>query len=161
MWLPLAVLATVTVVIGLLGFVGLNQGFAYFLNGGVNVAYATAPGLDTLTYVGVGTAVVGIVFAWAMYGVGVIPATIFTGNPIGAFIYRVLKNKYYLDEFYNWLIQIFVMGTSRLAVLFDQYVLDGIVNGSARFVRGLGVITRRSETGALQNVRRGAFRRAR
>ncbi len=42
-------------------------------------------------------------------------------------------------------------------VLFDRYVIDGIVNGSARAVRGLGDLTRRSETGELQSYGAAMF----
>ena len=75
----------------------------------------------------------------------------FTGNPIGAPIYRLLKNRYYIDELYGLIIKYVVLGLSQGAYLFDKYIIDGIVNGTGRFVRGLGGVTRRSESGFLQN----------
>jgi NADH-quinone oxidoreductase subunit L len=53
-----------------------------------------------------------------------------------AFLHRLLENKYYVDEFYNFA---FVGGTlmfSRALSWFDAHIIDGIVNG----VRHLTVI---------------------
>ena len=157
MWLPLAILAVVTVLVGLFDFAGFAQGFAWFLNNGVNVAFPVVPALDTMTLIGVGAGVIGIGLAWLMYGLGVIPANAFTRNPIGGFVHRVLYNKYYLDDLYGWIIKYVVMGLASGCALFDQYIIDGLVNGSARFVRGLGNVTRRSETGVLQNYGAALF----
>jgi len=109
------------------------------------------PFTETLTYTGVGLAVVGILLSWLIYGVGVLPVKVFVGNPIGGFIYRVLLNKYYIDELYGLIIRYIVFGLANFAALFDRYVIDGLVNGSASVVRGIGRATSRSETGLLQN----------
>jgi len=53
-----------------------------------------------------------------------------------AFLHRLLENKYYVDEFYNF---VFVGGTlafSRVLSWFDANIIDGIVNG----VRNVTVI---------------------
>ncbi|MGH2514376.1 MAG: hypothetical protein ACRDHP_01845, partial [Ktedonobacterales bacterium] len=99
----------------------------------------------------------GILMAWSAYGLawGWVPALV--RNPVGGFVYRILKNRYYLDELYMWLIKYGVLGLSSAAAGFDRYVIDGIVNGSASFVRGLGKVTRRSETGELQNYGAALF----
>ena len=73
---------------------------------------------------------VGIALAWLMYGVEMCPAKLFTGNPIGAFVYRVLFHKYYLDELYGLIIKYIVLGLANGCALFDKYVIDGLVNGS-------------------------------
>ncbi|MGZ6389000.1 MAG: NADH-quinone oxidoreductase subunit L [Ktedonobacterales bacterium] len=159
MWLPLALLAAATIVIGLAGFppVKLNEGFAWFLNNGTNVTYAVAPKLDVLTVTGVTAGVVGILIAWAMYGVSVIPANALTRNPIGAGIYTLLKNKYYIDELYGFIVKYIVLGFGNVTVWIDTYIVDGVVNGSGRLVRGIGDITRRTETGEVQNYAAALF----
>jgi proton-translocating NADH-quinone oxidoreductase chain L len=154
---PLILLAAATIVIGLLGFAGENQGFAWFLNGGSNVSFAVAPGLDLVTLAGVSTGVLGIGLAWLMYGLEVVPANAFTRNPVGSLVYRVLYNKYYLDDLYALIIKYVVLQIANLAALFDQYIIDGIVNGSARAVRSLGSLSRRTETGKLQNYGAAIF----
>ena len=154
---PIMLLAGATIVIGLLGFAGFNQGFAWFLNGGANVSFATAPVIDLTTLVGVGAGVLGIGLAWLMYGLEVVPAKAFISNPVGAGVHSLLYNKYYLDDLYGIIIKYVVLGLANLAVLFDQYVIDGIVNGSASAIRGLGSATRRTETGKLQNYGAAIF----
>ena len=157
MTLPLVLLATATVLIGLAGFAGFNQGFAWFLNHGVNVDFAVAPVLDANTFIGVGVAVLGILLAIAVYGYGWRLNVALATNAMTRPIYRLLYRRYFLDELYLWLIRVVVLGLSNLCALFDAYVIDGIVNGSARAVRGLGNITRRSETGILQNYGAAIF----
>ncbi len=157
MWLPLVILAGATVVIGIAGFFGLNQSFAVFLNNGNPIHYSVTPGLDTMTLIGVGAGVVGIVLAWAMYGVAVVPANVLTANPVGGAVYRLLYRRYYIDELYALLIRVFIFGLSNFAVWFDQNIIDGIVNGSARLVRGIGSVTRRTESGQLQGYGAALF----
>ena len=148
MWLPLALLAIPTI---FAGFLSYNNAFANFLTGGEITTPYVSPFAEPLTYVSIGVAAVGILLAWAMYGLGIIPAKAFTGNPIGAPIYRLLKNRYYIDELYGLIIKYVVLGLSQGFYLFDKYIIDGLVNGIGRFVRGLGGVTRRSESGFLQN----------
>jgi proton-translocating NADH-quinone oxidoreductase chain L len=157
MWVPLAILAALTILIGLAGFAGINNAFAQFLNGGTAVSYEAGVALDTLTLVGVGIAVLGVLTSWAMYGLGAIPATALTGNPIGAGIYNLLYRHYYLDEIYMFLIKYTVIALSKGCELFDHYVIDGVVNGLGNLVLGIGRITRRSETGELQNYGAALF----
>ena len=157
MWVPLVILALVTIGVGLAGFAGINSSFAQFLNGGTPVNYSTAPVLDLLTVVGVAAAVLGILIAWAMYGVGVVPATALVRNPIGAFVYSVLAHRYYIDELYMLIIKYIVLGLAGFCAGFDRIVIDGIVNGTASFIRGLGNVTRRSESGFLQNYGAAMF----
>jgi NADH-quinone oxidoreductase subunit L len=56
-------------------------------------------------------------------------------NLAGGFFYRLFDRKWYFDEVYQ---AFFVNGTLRLArlgALFDEYIIDGIVNGSAAVTR--------------------------
>src|SRR5579859_507117 len=157
MWLPLTILATVTVVVGLAGFANFANTFAIFLHGGAPISYNASPTLDGLTVASVGVGVIGILLAWSAYGLGWGWVNALVSNPVGGFVYRILKNRYYLDELYMFIIKYGVLGLSNAAAGFDKYVIDGIVNGSASFVRGLGSVTRKSETGALQNYGAAIF----
>jgi NADH-quinone oxidoreductase subunit L len=152
MWLPLAILAVPTL---LLGFWSINSGFADYLTG-ESVPY-TNPFTETLTYTGIAVAVVGIVLAWLMYGVEVVPKKLFTGNPVGGFIYRVLFHMYYLDELYSVIIKYIVLGLAKGCELFDKYIIDGLVNGTGRTIRGLASVSKRSETGLVQNYGAAMF----
>jgi NADH-quinone oxidoreductase subunit L len=152
MTLPLILLAFPS---ALLGFWSINSGFADFLTAGV-VPYVN-PLIDSLTYVGIGMAIVGVALAWLMYGVEIIPARVFISNPVGGAVYTVIINKFYIDELYGWLIKYIALGISNGAVLFDRYIIDGIVNGSASSVKRIGDATRRTETGVLQNYGAAIF----
>ena len=48
-------------------------------------------------------------------------------------IHRILSNKYYVDEFYGKTFIGMTLLVSRIAGWFDQVVIDGIVNGVARW----------------------------
>lgn len=65
--------------------------------------------------------------------------------------YKVLYNKYYVDEAYLWFIHKVIDGSARLTYLFDIYVVDGIVNGLAYGTGFLGEKLRLVQTGRLQN----------
>jgi NADH-quinone oxidoreductase subunit L len=66
--------------------------------------------------------------------------------------YRVLLNKYYVDELYA---KVIVNPLLNMALFlwkqFDVLVIDGAANGIASLVKGLGLVIRRTETGYLRN----------
>lgn len=153
MVVPLVALAIPSIIAG-----WWNGGFTNLLVGNsASHANWLTPFTDILTPIGIVVAVVGILLAWLMYGVQVIPAKAIATNPVVRPFYALLAHKYYIDEFYAWVIKYIVLGLSNGAALFDKYVVDGIVNGVARGVRGIGDVTRRTETGALQNYGAAIF----
>ena len=66
--------------------------------------------------------------------------------------YQVLFNKYYVDEIYNiFIVQPIKLGSTYLLwKLFDESLIDGLVNLTGRTVRGLGSIAARVQTGYAQ-----------
>jgi NADH-quinone oxidoreductase subunit L len=66
--------------------------------------------------------------------------------------YKLLLNKYYVDELYDFLL---VAPLTRLAGwladIFDANFIDGIVNGVADRVRALSLSSRRVQTGNIQH----------
>ena len=68
------------------------------------------------------------------------------------FPYRVLFNKYYVDELYA---KVLVNPLLNLALFlwkrFDVLVIDGAANGIASAVKGLSSVIRRTQTGYLRN----------
>ncbi|HEY7347043.1 MAG TPA: NADH-quinone oxidoreductase subunit L [Ktedonobacterales bacterium] len=154
MWGPLVALAIPTV---LAGFWGWPANFPAFLTGNPAAAAFENPFTAALTWVGVAVALLGIGGAWLVYGVQAVPANALTRNALGAFVYRVLLNKYYIDEFYGWIIRYIVLGLSYAAQALDRYVIDGVVDGSAVVIRTSGNIFRRTETGRVQNYAAAIF----
>ena len=67
-------------------------------------------------------------------------------------LYKVMENKFYVDEIYNYLIiRPFVYISDKGAFAFDQKVVDGLVNGTAFVTTIAGNIFRRLQTGIVQN----------
>jgi NADH-quinone oxidoreductase subunit L len=69
-------------------------------------------------------------------------------------LYRVLVNKYYVDEFYNWLVVRPVVAGSEKVLwqAVDAGLIDGVmVNGSAHAARGIGGVLRRIQSGNLRS----------
>jgi len=66
--------------------------------------------------------------------------------------YRVLLNKYYVDEFYHVVVVSPVVSGARfLWKVFDVELVDGAVNGIGKLVRGIGSVIRPIQTGLAPN----------
>jgi NADH-quinone oxidoreductase subunit L len=103
-----------------------------------------------LMAVSVAIAVAGIVAAWQIYVVRPQRATALKAR-MGT-LHRVLLNKYYVDEFYHGAVVRPLVGASRaLWRVFDVQVIDGLVNGSGRMMRGLAGFLRPIQSGFTGN----------
>jgi NADH-quinone oxidoreductase subunit L len=93
-------------------------------------------------------ALVGIGIAWAMYSAKIVSPTRFVRltGPLYSWAY----NKWGFDALYNWLVGGLVVGFAWVIALFDQGVVDGVVNLLARVTVGLGRIGRGFQTGQVQ-----------
>jgi NADH-quinone oxidoreductase subunit L len=125
----------------------------------------------------VAVAGIGIFLAYRWYakGAGAVPAAIAARFPG---VYTTVVNKYYVDEAYDavfvnglgkggggflWdvdatVVDLIPNGTSRLTIalswvssLFDQYVVDGLVNGVGDSLQAGWRVLRRAQTGRVQN----------
>jgi len=114
---------------------------------------------DWKTWVGIVVALVGFIWAYALYA-RIELARIHDFVQNRAFLrtaHRVLLHKYYIDDFYNWLIRYVVLGFAHIDQAFDTYVIDGVVNGVARLVTTIGRDVRHVETGRVQAYMIGFF----
>ena len=132
-----------------------------------------------LALMGASVAVAGLgiflALSWYLRGQGRVPERLAQRFPG---IYRTLSNKYYVDEFYDavfveglakgggrllWEVDATVVdlipngaaavtrGLSWVSSAFDQYVVDGLVNGVANTLQAAFRVFRRAETGRVQN----------
>ena len=104
----------------------------------------------TFTFLLVFRALLGIGMAWAIYyKQWVTSKSLRDGFAPFAIVF---ENKFYMDKLYEDLIvrNILQRGWNRLLQLNDQYVVDGIVNGSGRLTRQLSSRLRVIQTGQLQ-----------
>ena len=136
---PLVVLALGALFAGFIGLPGVLGGsqFAHWLEPVIH-AHAEEHGSHALEWGLMGFSVLvatfGFIVAYLMYYRGALSPERLC-NLAGGFFYRLFDRKYYLDEIYQ---VIFVNGTlllARIGALFDQYVIDGIVDGSASLTR--------------------------
>jgi len=109
-------------------------------------AHGTAAVEFGLMGVSVGIGLVGIGLAWIMYcKYPEIPARVC--NRFSR-LHKAVYNKWYVDELYDALI---VNPTKRLGTglwqFFDVRIVDGIVNGLGRCIRGTGELLRHTQTG--------------
>src|SRR5579864_4593956 len=142
---PLIILAIPALLVGFWGSPLLNNGFQRFLEG-ANYE-AVAPNL-VITAVSALFAILGIAAAWAWYG-----ARAYVTEPLLRFgsAYQVLNRRYYIDEFYMKVIDIFAIGVGSVVSIFDRQVLDQVGNGLASVVGAGGQGLRTIQTGRVQN----------
>ncbi|MBE3561083.1 MAG: NADH-quinone oxidoreductase subunit L [Ktedonobacteraceae bacterium] len=156
MTIPLVVLAIFSV------FAGYWTGFFQYINPGNEEIHSLS--IPTLlstwdTWLGVVVSLAGLVVAYAIYArveLAKIHETV-QNNALLRVLHRILYNRYYIDTLYDWIVRYIVLGVSYLAQAFDAYIVDGIVNGVAWLVTGLGDETRRVETGRVQAYMIGFF----
>jgi NADH-quinone oxidoreductase subunit L len=137
---PLMILASFAAVLGLFGTPWFHL-FHKFVGEQANIQGAgIAHGEFNLiiALVSVVLAIGGWVMAWAIYGRKPLTEAVDPlEKPLGA-VYRVLKNKYYVDEFYQWLIIRPVIRLASACYAFDdKFVIDPIVDSVGRFGRWL------------------------
>ncbi|HEV7663556.1 MAG TPA: NADH-quinone oxidoreductase subunit L [Chloroflexota bacterium] len=142
---PLIILAIPAVVIGFWGSPFGNHGFQRLLEGNAFVETSVNLPLAAVSSV---LAIAGIGTAWLVYG-----TRAYVSEPLLRFgaLYRIVNRRYYIDEFYMWLIDKVVIGAGYALAIFDRQVLDRIVNGIAAAFAVGGRALRTSQTGRVQN----------
>ncbi len=162
MTVPLIILAVLSVVGGFVGFPvieGANK-FAEFLS----PVFSLPPGFPKAAEAGhhaVSFEVIMMIVSMIIAGVGIYLAyRMYIKNPaLPARLaerfqapYKMIANKYWVDEIYGFL---FVGPLIRFSVFlwrfFDDLVVDGIVNGVAALFRGGSEVFKKLQTGNVQN----------
>jgi NADH-quinone oxidoreductase subunit L len=151
---PLIILA-VLAIIG--GWIGLPEHFLWgnrlnaFLSPSVGeFTPIMQGGVFMLTGTSLIFAIFGIIAAWYFYLVAPgMPYLIAYQLQSG---YNLLLHKYYIDEFYNLIISrpLFWVSTLVLGRVVDAFIIDGIVDGAGLTVETGGQLSRRIETGNVQ-----------
>ena len=159
--IPLMVLGFLALVGGYLGvpkILGGSNRFEEFLApvfehaqhlNGIH-AHGTLSTEYTLMAVSVAVAVVGIFVAWVMY----IKNPELPGKFVARFegMHRIIFNKWYIDELYDF---VFVNPCKKIGTFLwrvvDARLVDGVVNGCAWVVKGIGTGLRYTQSGYLYN----------
>ena len=80
---------------------------------------------------------VGLLLGFALYFKGYAVANVLMKIPPLRWIHTWLLRRMYFDELYMSVIVGFTLLIARLGSAIDKYIIDGIVNGAAKLVRGL------------------------
>ncbi|MFQ6109503.1 MAG: NADH-quinone oxidoreductase subunit L [Candidatus Aminicenantales bacterium] len=157
MTIPLLVLAFFSVVAGYVGLpvvFGKNLNlFERFLEPVIHISHAPHLELGTewmLILISVAVALLGIYIAHVFY----IRNPQIPGRLVARFpaIYRLLYNKYYVDEIYNTaFVNSTVKGSEKIYDNFDLKVIDGAVNGTASVTNFSGKILSYLQSGLLKD----------
>ena len=155
MTLPLVALAVGSAALGILVGFPPDQGFIHSFLGPVLVLEGGgehAPEIGTLlalAAVSVAAGIIGILIGLSVYVRHRPDASAITR----AFepYYRVLVNKYYVDELYDHRIVDLLRGFFGVLWAFDVHVVDGIANGVGRLSAVGGGAARRVQTGVVGN----------
>jgi NADH-quinone oxidoreductase subunit L len=157
MTVPLIILAIGSIFAGWLGTPEYlwgslwNQWLAPIFGAAHEAGHGSLDTEITLMLLTLAIVAVGLLLAYVSYCRGAqMPerfSTLAGGGP-----YRLLLNKYYVDELYDGLIvRPFTAVSRALAQSFDPKVIDGTVNGVAASARGLSSIWRGMQTGNVQH----------
>jgi NADH-quinone oxidoreductase subunit L len=93
-----------------------------------------------------------LMLAIAVFALGALLAFfIYRGRASEAVRIDVLRNKFYIDEFYSWLIGWTQELLARIAAFFDRWIIDaGVVRGASGGTWGVGALLRLIQVGNLQ-----------
>ncbi|HSB80027.1 MAG TPA: NADH-quinone oxidoreductase subunit L [Candidatus Methylomirabilis sp.] len=151
MTVPLIILAIFAIGVGFVGVPPEHGAYhqlvePIFAVAGGAEAHAPAGGALPVAVFSLAVAVLGIWIATRFYlWRPEIPGRLTASWPG---VYRVLLNKYYVDELYDWLfVQPIFRGALWLWRRFDEPVIDGSVNGLGAIVRVGSGLLRRIQTG--------------
>jgi NADH-quinone oxidoreductase subunit L len=164
MLLPLVVLAILSVVGGWVGIpaaLGGHNEIEHFLDpvfastavsgsalNADQVSHALELGLATISTL---VALAGLGLAWQFYSRKPGSAAAFARRaPV---LYRVVENKFYIDEFYNLALVTPLLAFSRLflGLFFDKGLVGGFGAGAGAGTRGLSDLTRRMQSGNIRS----------
>jgi NADH-quinone oxidoreductase subunit L len=138
MTVPLMILAGLALVAGVLGVppaLGGGNRFEQWLEPVIGGAHIATHHVEPLEYglmvLSVLVAAGGILLARAMYKTKSVSPEIVSGLAGGA-LHRLVYDKYYVDELYEAVFINGLLALTRACALFDQVVIDGLVNLAAR-----------------------------
>lgn len=150
MTLPLILLAVLAVFSGFANSPWIYDTFGKSFGTFIFFEEAEVPHVN-LAVAGISTIVsfAGIFTAWLLYSKKVVDTRALAKKWNG--LYKLLYNKYYIDDFYNWAFDRIMLVSGRAFDWLDHKVIDGIFDGFARLIGITGSKARVAQTGYLQS----------
>lgn len=150
MTLPLILLSVLSIFSGFVNspwfyntFGGSFSTFIFYGEPEVPTVNLVVAGISTLAALG------GIFTAWLLYSKKLICTAALSRKWNG--LYKLLYNKFYIDEIYNFGFNKIMLGLGKIFDWIDHKIIDGIFDGFARLVGFVGKKVRRAQTGYLQS----------
>lgn len=145
MTVPLIILSVFAIFAGFVGAPFMHNGYAsYIFYGEVHHPEANYVVIFLSTFL----ALAGIFLAYLMYQKKSIdPAGIAKASGP---IYGILANRFYIDQIYQWIFDVVVMGFSYVCKWVDTYIIDGFLDCVATVTKWCGAKLRKTETGNMQ-----------
>jgi NADH-quinone oxidoreductase subunit L len=84
-----------------------------------------------------------VIYVWRLWSVESITGRL-------GFLYRLVYNKYYVDEIYMWLISKVYFRVSKIILWFDRKVVDAFMNGLAWAAQSSGGLLKLLQSGQVQ-----------
>lgn len=148
MTLPIAILAIPALLSGILGKGVFEKFFVVEkLNAPQLVKLANA---EWIPFVAIGIALLALFIAWFLYASPKtkIQRALDETNRNG--IYKIIYHKFYFDELYYIVVRQFIFGgVARVARLFNDYVIEGLLSFVVWFTHKLGDLVRTAQAGYL------------
>ncbi|MCE2464928.1 MAG: hypothetical protein J4G01_02445, partial [Dehalococcoidia bacterium] len=154
-WVMLGPMVLLAVPAAVVGFIALRVtdtgGFGTFL------FFEKAHGFEFNYPLGIASALLALAalgLGWATYGKGSTSLEPLKARLRG--VSRLIENKYYLDDIYQWTIDRVILLVARVVAVFDRIVVnDTGVDGPAKGVRWSGSVIRYHITGRMYNYALG------
>ena len=161
MTVPLMILATLSILGGYVGVpksLGGGNHFEHFLSSVFGekemIIHHSASTEYLVMIISIGVALAGIFFAYRLYiSKPELPKSLAQRY---SFPYKVLLNKYYVDELYfKVIVNPLLKFATFLWQFFDVKVIDGTANGLAEIINFIGGALRKIQTGYVRNYALG------
>ena len=136
--LSISVLAIFTILLGCL----THEGFGKFIQFGSSIAQAEKH--VSPFFVSISVALIGALLAFVFYNTKVKAFKI----PI---LYQLSYNKFYIDNFYDFIAQKVYYVISRICAFVDKYFIDGLVMLAGFSVRACSWVLSKMQTGNFQS----------
>lgn len=148
--LPLIILAVFSILGGLINSTWVYNTFGQSFGTFIFFHEAEVPHVNVLV-AGISTvaALAGIFAAWLIYYKELVDTDALAKRWNG--LYKLLYNKFYVDEIYSWVFNSVMLVAGRILDLIDHKIIDGIFDGFARLIGLTGRKTRVAQTGYLQS----------
>lgn len=148
MTFPMIVLGVLAVIAGYINTPWFGTFLGDWLVDGNNVGPAHIEGPAWIMIVATVVSLLGIYLAWMMYGKRSIDRDWLSSRVPGT--YKLLYNKYYVDEFYGLTFINLTKGISKLLQIVDRFIVEGLVKLVMGIVAGFASAGSKMQTGRVQ-----------